>query len=161
MRRVLLLLLFSMLMMNTCHCIGWMNAGDIVFVVNGTNISSRMSAIWPKAIVKVNERNATTTVTIGVIGDPRREMQSIQSIIGQNSDLLLLLLLERPLFREIGEVDRHFYHGRSLLGSSSSSNTTVKNDNSAYTANIILGVTLGSLAIFFIVLACKYRCFTG
>ena len=50
-------------LVNACHCIGWMSNNGGVFVVeNGVDdvSKSQVSAIWPKAIVKANDKNTTT-----------------------------------------------------------------------------------------------------
>ena len=56
---------------------------------------------------------------VHVIGDPRREMQSrfCLPLVNTERESDVIILLERPYFREVGEVGNNHHHGRSLLGS--------------------------------------------
>ena len=170
---VVVALLHLVCLVNACHGIGnkigWMNACSIVFVVDGVNVSSQISAIWPKATVKILDERNTTTVTVHVIGDKQREMMMMESILAQNKDLILL---ERPYyFSEMGDDDddvnnnnnnnnnNHYHHGRSLLDSSSSSSssssnatTTMNESDSEKGKNIALWVGIGT--VVFCVIGC-------
>ena len=167
---VVVALLHLVCLVNACHGIGnkigWMNACSIVFVVDGVNVSSQISAIWPKATVKILDERNTTTVTVHVIGDKQREMMMMESILAQNKDLILL---ERPYyFSEMGDDDddvnnnnnnnnnNHYHHCRSLLDSSSSSSsnatTTMNESDSEKGKNIALWVGIGT--VVFCVIGC-------
>ena len=63
------------------------NTGEIIFVINGTNIS-QVNSLWPQAATKLTTQNIT--VKFRVSDDPQQDMRSIQILVDANQNLLIL-----------------------------------------------------------------------